>query len=96
LAVQEWKRVEHMDARIRPCFGPVLAVTAVAALVVGFAPAAQAFPPPGTPSVVRGCADSNPSIPPGAGLPPGWRSASNGTIAGGPVAWLFLGRAGPI
>ena len=74
---------------------PVLGVTALAALVAGFAASVQAFPPPATHSVVRGCADANPSIPPGRGLPPGWRSTSAGTIVAGPIAWLYLGRAGP-
>lgn len=82
-----------MAPRVRPCFRPVLAVAAVAAVVVGFAASVQAFPPPGTHSAVRGCADANSSIPPGSGLPAGWRRPSNGTIVGGPIAWRALGRA---
>jgi hypothetical protein len=48
---------------------------------------------PAVRAVVRGCRTSNPSVPVGSGLPPGWRSASHGTIIAGPVAWRSLGRA---
>jgi hypothetical protein len=72
----------------------LVAVAAVFALSLRFAVSVHAFAPPRTTSVVRGCATANPSVPPGT-LPRGWRSPSAGTIAAGPIAWLFLGRAGP-
>lgn len=79
-----------MRAPLRSAVWRFAVVFAVVALVVGFAASVQAFPPPGTHSVVRGCATANLGGGPNEGLAAGWRNPSTGAIVAGPIAWPYL------
>ena len=60
-------------------------VATLAAVIVGFAAAAQALPPPGTQSVTVGCASAVYGQ-----MGPHWRSPANGTLIAGPIAWSVV------
>jgi hypothetical protein len=72
-------------ARVRWSFGRMAPVATLAAVIVGFAAAAQALPPPGTQSVTVGCANAVYGQ-----MGPDWRSSANGTLVAGPIAWPVL------
>jgi hypothetical protein len=77
--------VMAMGARARACFRVSAELAALAAVVVGFAGAAQALPPPGTHSVTVACQNSVYGQ-----MASGWRSPANGTLIAGPLAWPYL------